>query len=62
MSETDKTVYYAVKLKSQFRDYWTRTGSPTPALFTSEAKARATIKQNSRYDEDEYDIVKFAEV
>jgi hypothetical protein len=50
--------FYAVRYSSG--EYWTRPGSPTPALFTSEAKARATVKAYS-YGNLEYKIVIFTE-
>lgn len=55
------TVYYAVKWKAS-NAYWQRNGSSTPALFTTENRAKATIKQYTRRTEDEYTIVKFMEI
>jgi hypothetical protein len=50
--------FYAVRYNNG--KYWTRPGSPTPALFTSEARARATVKAfGSGYGE--YVIVIFTE-
>lgn len=55
-----KTVYYAVQRKDGM--YWWRPGSPTPALFLTEQKAKTTIAKHAPYWLDKYKIVKFAEV
>lgn len=54
-------VFYAVKML-KFGEFWSRGSSPTPALFTTEARALGTVKAFTAYKEDELEIVKFAQV
>lgn len=59
--EKPADVFYAVKMTKLDR-WWTRDGSPSPALFLTEEKARKTVLKHTAQTEDKIEVVMFSQV